>query len=178
MRSVQLAFLLAWGFAAGPAFAKCEGMPWKLGMTPEEVAAITECGPYKSFENGDLETYAGVFNGKAENFQFFFDAGKLRRIGVYLYEGKDVASATQRWVELGAVLTRDFGEVKTAGDIPPNDPAFATNAQQIVAESGKTQMAPAKQPSDAAVFSSFMRIGPESDPIYAVILYFDAPTQD
>jgi len=78
-------------------------------MSQEEVLAVAECGPYKSFSNGDLETFSGVFDGKEENFQFFFSEKRLRRIGVYLYEGQDPKVGAKVWLALHGTMTRFFG---------------------------------------------------------------------
>jgi hypothetical protein len=50
-------------------YAACDGIPWKFGMTPAEVQAIADCGPYRAFSNGDLETYEAVFDGKKRNIE-------------------------------------------------------------------------------------------------------------
>lgn len=153
-------------------------MPWKFGMSPTEIEAIAECGPYKTFSNGDLETYAGVFNGKPENFQFFFQDGKLRRIGIYLHESQDSIAGAEEWLDLYQVLVGMFGEVETPGNLAPRDIStqtkFKASALEAVEVSGKTQMAPRKQPSDAFVFSSFMRGEANGQRHYYVVLYFDA----
>jgi hypothetical protein len=38
--------------------------PWQFGMTKEQVASFEQFGPYKSFKNGDLETYNGIYRGR------------------------------------------------------------------------------------------------------------------
>ena len=77
-----------------PLAAPAAGLPpWKFGMTKAEVASFKEFGPYKDFSNGDLETFNGRFHGRKENVQFFFDGGRLRRVGVYLGEGTDSKKA-------------------------------------------------------------------------------------
>lgn len=58
-------------------------------MSHAQVAAVEGFGPHRSFRNGDLETYNTIFDGRFENFQFFFRDDKLRRIGVYTFEGTD-----------------------------------------------------------------------------------------
>ena len=70
--------------------------PWELGMSKGEVTSKAEFGPYREFKNGDVETYNGLFEGKKENVQFFFKAEQLRRIGIYLYEGKNLQLAVKR----------------------------------------------------------------------------------
>src|SRR6266568_9224430 len=83
-----------------PTRASAAGLPpWKFGMTKAEVASFKEFGPYKEFSNGDLETFNGRFHGRKENIQFFFQDGRLHRIGIYLGEGTDpkkAVSAFQR----------------------------------------------------------------------------------
>jgi hypothetical protein len=65
-------------------------------MSPQEVTSQVDAGPYKSFTNGDLETYNGLFDGHKENVQFFFKEGRLVRIGVYLYEGARTSELPRR----------------------------------------------------------------------------------
>jgi hypothetical protein len=148
-------------------------------MAPDEVRAVSECGPYKAFKNGDLETYAGVFGGKKQNFQFFFRDGKLARIGVYLYEGQDPEAGAREWLTLYVELQNLFGDVETPANTAPateaTSDAFVETALKLVREPGKTQMAPVSQPKDARVFSSFMRTEAEGVKYYNVVLYFDAP---
>lgn len=164
------------------AIAACENMPWQFGMSPEEVSAIAECGPYKSFSNGDLETYRGVFDGKEENFQFFFQGGKLRRIGIYLYEGQDPSAGAMEWLSLHGAMAKHFGAIETPGNAlasasKADRSAFTQHALQAVLGPGKTQMAPASQPQDAFVFSSFMRREVNGESYYYVVLYFDSRSQ-
>lgn len=179
MRLLYLSFVVA-ATICSSAFAQCDSLPWKFDMSPAEVAAVEECGPYKRFSNGDLETYNGVYDGKKENFQFFFDQGKLRRIGVYLYEGTDVEAGAQRWLSLYGSLSRQFAAVETPGNIPPSveDPsgiAFRVGALKGLRSAGKVQMTPARQSKDAFVYSSFMQRVVNNETIYLVILYFDRP---
>lgn len=160
------------------AFAGCDNMPWKFGMSPEEVAAIADCGPYKSFRNGDLETYSGVFAGKKENFQFFFTDGKLRRIGIYFYEGQDAEAGVEAWYRLFGVMSKMFGPLQSPDKTLPlskenSEASFATNALEIVRRAGKAQIAPLRQPKDANVFSSFVRSEVNGMQFYYVILYLD-----
>ncbi len=146
-------------------------------MSPAQVAAIAECGPYKTFSNGDLETYNGVFDGKKENFQFFFQDGQLRRIGVYLHESQDPVAGARTWLTLYQAMTKLFGRVETPDNPAPIDAAgeltFIDKALELVQNSGKTQMAPLTQPKDAFVFSSFMRREVSDEKYYYVVLYFD-----
>ena len=163
---------------AGQAFAGCDSLPWKFGMSQEEVAGITECGPYKTFSNGDLETYKGVFDGKEQNFQFFFADKQLRRIGVYLYEGQDPKAGAKAWLALYGTMTKLFGPLETPDNLSPTTSeiaatSFEAKALEMVEGSGKTQMAPLSQPKDAFVFSSYMRREVNGEKHYYVVLYFD-----
>ena len=93
---MRIAALVCLFFAASPALASDFG-PWSLGMSAEQIKAVSSHGPYKAFSNGDLETYNGDFGGNKENVQFFLKADRLWRIGVYTYEGTDLAAATEAW---------------------------------------------------------------------------------
>lgn len=165
-------------FIARTASASCDDLPWKFGMSPEEVTAIVECGPYRRFSNGDLETYKGVFNSKEENFQFFFRDNRLWRIGIYLYEGPEASAGAEEWLQLHGTLSRLFGGVVTPGNNPPSSDnnarsAFVTTALQLVARSGKTQMMLIWPLDYASVFSSFTGVSVSGRNFYTVVLYFD-----
>ncbi len=155
--------------------------PWQFDMSAAEVQAQRRFGPYKAFSNGDLETYNGIFNGRAENVQFFFAEQKLRRIGIYLYEGASIDDAASKWLEVFDTLTREFGAVETPDNDKPHPgdgssrDAFANRARSIVAPGAKTQMAPLQQPSDAFVFSSFWASEFQNTKTYFVVIYFDRP---
>ena len=47
--------------------------PWKFGMSRDEVKAISQFGPYKSFSNGDLEIHAYEFDRQQRNEAKFFN---------------------------------------------------------------------------------------------------------
>ena len=157
-----------------------DDLPWKFNMTPEEVASFTQLGPYRTFSNGDLETYNAMLDGKKQNFQFFFSDHKLRRIGVYLYEGQDEQAAAEAWLDSYRTIIRHFGNVETPQNTPPTDmdgSAFRAKAIESVDSVGKIQMAPIKQPANAFVFSSFFRSDVQGQRLYDVVLYFDRPTK-
>ena len=147
-------------------------------MSPEEVSSVTECGPYTSFSNGDLETHKGVFDGSEQNFQFFFENKQLRRIGIYLYEGRDSVVGAKTWAALHGTMTRLFGPLETPDNIAPAAgevaaTSFEAKALEMVQGPGKTQMAPLNQPEDAFVFSSFIRREAGAENHYYVIVYFN-----
>jgi len=177
MRYRSLSVLLCW-LLASQAFAGCDSLPWKFGMSPEEVTGVTECGPYKSFSNGDLETYKGVFDGEEQNFQFYFVDKRLRRIGISLYEGKDPVAGAKKWLALYGTMSRLFGRLETPGNGSPAASekaaaSFEANALKMVRDPGKTQMAPLVQPKDAFIFSSYMRHEVNGEQYYYVVLYLD-----
>lgn len=155
--------------------------PWHFEMTPQQVASFSAYGPYKSFKNGDLEAYAGVFNGHKENVQFFFRDGKLARIGIYLYEGANIKEASEAWGRAYAGLKSTYGEIDLpdirisggSGQLAPEVVAAASGAN--VDAVGKSQMAPVKQPPDKFVFASFKRGNVQGQVLYLVIVYYDPP---
>jgi hypothetical protein len=158
-----------------------DAFPWKFNMSPAEVSAVQEFGPYRAFKNGDLETYKGLYNGHEENFQFFFTDNKLRRIGIYLYEGHDLQVAGRKWLDLYDALSQSYGQVET----PDNQlvvlaseegrRTFLDTSFSVVADKEKTQMAPIRQPAESSVFSSFWRADVEGERWYYVVVYFDRP---
>lgn len=155
--------------------------PWTFGMSKAQVSALKSYGPYRSFSNGDLETYNGVFDGHFENFQFFLSENRLQRIGIFTYEGTDLTAATRAWGELYTSMRRNFGTIDTPGNKAPSKQnansmqAFEANARSLASQDGKVQMAPLKEPSDAFLFASFTRQELQGTMIYYVTLYFDPP---
>jgi hypothetical protein len=152
--------------------------PWKFGMTKAEVAAFPEFGPYKKFPNGDLETFNGVFHGRRENFQFFFIKGRLRRIGVYLGEGTDPKKMVPAFERAYRLLQQDYGKievpemsVKGGGTPPPIVIAGGAVANAMV--TGKTQIAPIRQPADMFVFASVYHFLFRGESSFAVAIHFN-----
>lgn len=134
--------------------------PWQFGMTPAQVASFKEFGPYKTFSNGDLETFNGRFHGRKQNIQFFFERGRLRRIGVYLGEGTDRNKAIATCQQLYELLQRDYGAVtipeeKSARNAKPAPPVVHAIAATMNADLfGSTHIVPVKQPKDMRVFGA------------------------
>lgn len=152
--------------------------PWKFGMSKAQVSSFGEYGPYRSFSNGDLETYNGVFDGQRQNVQFFFEHEVLRRIGVYLYEGNEAGAAAEAWKRVYASLQAQYGEVETPG-LPapasgrPDPQQLAEAAIANSGRTGRTRMAPRRQPRDVSVSSSLMRGNVQGTPWYYVVVNFD-----
>src|SRR5205814_6595069 len=117
-----------------PLAASAAGLPpWKFGMTKAEVAGFKEFGPYKMFSNGDLETFNGRYHGRKENIQFFFDGGRLRRIGVYFVETTDPKKAVAMFERAYRALEQDYGrievpEMKVSGGATPTLTVIAVGA--------------------------------------------------
>jgi hypothetical protein len=178
---MKIAFATLLLAMACPVVSAAAGLhPWELGMSKSQVSSFGEFGPYRAFPNGDIETFNGIYDGTKENIQFFFDAeGLLRRIGVYLYEGKDIQAARAAWRRVYESLTKNYGRVETPGvridanSGPVNSEILSMAAAANVEAVGKTQMAPVDQPKDMFVFSSFMRREVQGAHYLYVIVYFD-----
>lgn len=181
MRCRSLFLLFGW-LVAGQAFATCPAWPWQFGMSPQQITSITECGPYKAFKNGDLETYNGLFEGEKENFQFYFKGGKLYRIAIHFYEGTNPTAAANAWLVLYRNLSGLFGKIETPGNMAPaaspsESAEFKTKALAIVRKSDKTQMAPVVQPKDTLTFSSLWRHKIGDEMYYYVVMNVDPRPQ-
>jgi hypothetical protein len=155
--------------------------PWHFQMTPEEVTSFADYGPYQSFRNGDLETHAGLFNGRKENVQFFFRDGKLARIGIYLYEGQDAKAAANTWGNTYSTLKASFGDIELPGIRVESDSqalapeAVAAAGGANVATTGKDQMAPVHQPADKFVVARFTSANVQGQMFYFVAVFYDPP---
>jgi hypothetical protein len=152
--------------------------PWKFGMTKAEVAGFKEFGPYKEFSNGDVETFNGRFHGHKENFQFFFQGGRLHRIGVYLGEGSDSKKAIATFERAYRLLQEDYGtievpEMKVSGGGTPPPTVIAVGAVANADVTGKTQMAPIHQPKDMHVFASVYRAYVRGQKWFSIAITFD-----
>ena len=173
IRALSLITLLS------PLTASAAGLPpWKFGMTKAEVASFKEFGPYKEFSNGDLETFTGRFHSRKENIQFFFDGGRLRRIGVYLGEGTDSKKAVATFQRAYEVLQQDYGKIEvpemklTGGGTPPST-VIAVGALANADVTGKTQIAPVHQPKDMFVFASVYRYYVRGVKWFSIAIMFD-----
>ncbi len=149
--------------------------PWTFGMSQEEVLAAKEAGPYKTFSNGDLETYNGTFAGQNRNFQFYFKEGSLWRIAIRTYEGGSIEDATAAWNVTYAALAQRFGSIETPDMVGSSSQQLSVQAKSLVASGKKAQMAPVAQPGDAFVFSTFARYEHEGVSYYTVTVNLDQP---
>jgi len=143
-----------------------------------QVASFKEFSPYKTFSNGDLETFNGRYHSRKENIQLFFEGGRLRRIGVYFGETTDPKKAVAMFERAYRALEQDYGkievpEMKVAGGGTPSPTAIAVGAMANADVTGKTQMAPVKQPKDMSVFSSAYRLRERGQKVFTVAIFFD-----
>ena len=156
------------------------GLPaWQFGMSKSQVISFKELGPYKSFSNGDLETNNARFHGRKSNVQFFFQGDRLVRIGVYLYEGTDPKGGIPAWRSAYEALQNDYGKVEmpdihvSAKRERVNADVLAIAAAENADVTGKTEMAPAKQPPDKRVFASFRSAVVQGRKWYYVYIMYD-----
>ena len=162
-----------------PSFSFGAGLPpWQFGMTKDQVASFKQFGPYKSFSNGDLETYNGIFRGRKENVQFYFENNHLVRIGVYMYEGEDKEKAAATFTRVFKFLEKDYGRVVVPeihvakGSAPVNAEIYGIAALGYSVATGRTEMTPVRQPGDKRVFARMMH--PIAKPgNFTVAVFFD-----
>ena len=86
-------------------------------MTREDVMSISKYGPYKLITStGGLETKEGFFEGEKHSVSFYFSPeGKLNKIMVLVYEGKNAEAAVNAWTIAYKYLTKNYGPVKIPG---------------------------------------------------------------
>jgi hypothetical protein len=177
---IILSFIIAAFLPVLPVLASAAGLPpWQFDMSKSQVASFKEFEPYKSFSNGDLETFNGRFHGRKTNVQFFFQGDRLRRIGVYLYEGTDPKGGIPAWRSAYEALQKDYGKVSMpdihlgAKSDPVNADVLAIAAAANADITGETKMAPAKQPSGMHVFARFFTGIVQGKKWYYVTVIYD-----
>ena len=101
----------------------------------------------------------------------------MRRIGVYLWEGKDTKHGIPAWRRAYELLQKDYGKIAmpdikvTKNSEPVNADVLAIAAAGNAYATGNTQMAPVKQPDDMRVFARFM--GTPLGKFFSVAIFFD-----
>lgn len=180
MRIIILGMLVCGIVAFSPVRAVAVGLPpWRFGMTKEEVQSFRQFGPYKTFPNGDLETFNKVFHGGKENVQFFFANNRLIKIGVYLADGVDRGKALSVSDRAYSILQQSYGElespdVKAPGSGPINRRIFLSLVVAYAATTGRGHIGPVKMPKDEKVWLSVMRApGPAES--FSVAIMFSPP---
>lgn len=93
---------------------------WRLGMTREEVLAISSAGPYSPVAaTGGLETANARFAGRRVTASFVFGTAGLRHVQVWVYEGEVYRDALQAFHEAYSYLSESFGLLRSdAGQLP------------------------------------------------------------
>ena len=149
-------------------------------MSKEQVTSFADLGPYKSFRNGDLETYNGEFDHQKRNVQFFFNVSGLNRIEVNMYEGGDLKQATEAFQSTYTILNRDYGDLTANGfelPIPRDALRVALAAATKVQEGNKVQIAPIIQDAELHVSSTFRQNEVAGYLFYFVVIYLDPPNR-
>lgn len=155
--------------------------PWKFGMSKDEVKAISQFGPYKSFRNGDLEIQAYEFDRRQRNVQFYFDERGLNRIEINYYEDREPAQATAAFRDVCEYYRREYGQVEArfiehSQETDCMKIAEAATAQ--VDKTGKAQIAPLGPSGDLRTFSSYRINNVMGIKFYSVVLYLDPLNRD
>lgn len=164
-----------------PVLANAAGLPpWQFGRPKPQVANFKESGPYKNFSNGDLETYNGRFHGRKTNVRFFFQRDRLRRLGVYSYEGTYPKGGIPARRNAYEALQKDYGEVSmpdihvTTESQPVSADVLAIAVAANAHITSRTQMGPAKQPENMHVFARFWTGMVQGKKWYYVAVFYDA----
>jgi hypothetical protein len=172
--------LLALAISAFPISGWSAGLPpWEFGMSLEQVKSFERFAPYKTFSNGDLESYKGIYQGRKENVQFFFGPRGLHRIGVYVFEGKDPKKAATAFQRAYAILQRDYGALATPdlhkgrGSEPLTPEVIAIAAVAHAGVLGRTTILPKRQPKGMKVKADVIGLRTRDGPIFAIAIFFD-----
>jgi hypothetical protein len=170
-----LSFLLAI-----PQLALAAGLqPWQFGMTKEQVASFKQYGPYKSFSNGDMETYNREFHGKKENVQFYFVNNKLVKIAINLGEQLDQHKALPVVKRASAILEKDYDKLESSEiTVPPTGGRFDADVFAMIAITnatmqGKTHFRGVRQPKDMQVWATIMSVPNIGKNNLAVMIFFE-----
>lgn len=183
IRLSRIASLLIAGLLASLAARSAEAAPgfgaWHFGMSPDQVKAVKACKGYTAVAvTGGLECKGFAFLGQKLGVSFVFAAGKLAKIQIWVYEGKDDAKAAKQLKRLFAYLKKTAGSVESPS---LTDPAAMSEAQLLAeirklkasgADPAKLQFKPRKNPADHFTFGSV--IWSASKGLY-VFLYFQPP---
>ena len=96
--------------------------PWRLGMSPDEVRAVAEHGPYTPVQStGGLETANGTFQGEPANVSFVFGPSGLYHLQLWVYEGRDPEAAEEAFHRAYRWLSERFGALQVDGRPVPED---------------------------------------------------------
>jgi len=151
--------------------------PWRFGMTPQQVAAFSQHAPYFRFANGDLETFSGIFDGRQQNIQFFFDDARLEKIGINLYEGSDAESGRLAWLDAYHAMRRLYGGLDLTLDdaTDQHEPELLSQAaKQDVLSGGMQQMAPVRRQPGMSVYATYAAAQIKEHRYFYVIILFES----
>jgi hypothetical protein len=175
-------FVAVWAISAMGAAEPTRGYgPWKFRMSKSEVVGVSEYGPYRDVRvTGGVETPNGFFDGERTNLSFIFGHDGLRKIQIWIYEGKSIEKASAGLYRVYDFFRRNHGEVESEAlqlraildEREFMDRVRAVLERQPRGDVVKLQLAPRPMPEGITVFSSLFR-----DPNfgYFVFLYYQEP---
>lgn len=149
---------------------------WTFGMSKAQVEKVKLCKPYRPVKvTGGLECRNFKFAGARNNISFVFRGGRLAKIQVWLYQGKDAGQAAARLHGgLNYYRSKYKAVVSPAGKVPRKLKQLKKMIKEMSAGGrlSKTQFKPRKDPSDHFTFTSLVY-----HPVhgYYVFLYFQPP---
>lgn len=170
--------------------------PWKLGMTREEVLAVSSSGPYSPVPStGGLETRNAQFQGKKVTASFVFASERLTHIQIWAYEGTDYKDALRAFHGAYSYLSENVGSLQSGNSkIPagldlqaldqliPSEFRTGTSKSElgelqqkgsIQAQFHKFHLHPQEPPAGAEVYASLIH-SPQVGS-YWVFVYFKTP---
>ncbi len=196
MKTLVLLGLLVAPLPAAAGGAEVPGYgPWHLGMSREQVAAVSEFGPYEPVAStGGLETRHAELEGKTITASFVFGSSGLFHIQLWAYEGQDYSSALEALHGVYGYLSDQYGPLATdEGRIPAglskegldalvpdafkkSDPQLdqLTTGKKLQVEMLKFHLYPQSGPENLRVYASLMH-SPQLG-FYYVFLYFKTPS--
>lgn len=170
--------------------------PWRLGMTREEVLALSSAGPYSPVRStGGLETPNAQFQGKTVPASFVFGSEGLRHIQIWAYSGPAYQEALLAFHGAYSYLSTSFGPLHaensriSAGlslegldQLVPADFRSGTGKSElgelerkgsIQAQIHEFRLRPQEPPTGAEVYASLFH-SPQVG-LYWVFVYFKTP---
>jgi len=191
VRTTKPVFLLALLLAV-PAFAEDDlGLvPWRVGMSKEQVVAVADNGPYKDVAAGAVETDNAPFGARKVKATFVFGAAGLATIQMQIYSGSDWREAEKAALEVFDQFKAKLGgaNVKEVSDNIEREALDLILRQTLgTAETGNKRytqggqymlqtfdMVPLKQPAEGRLHCQWIFDGKSNT--YAVLVYQDLPT--
>ena len=170
-------WILVAAVAAATAQAEVK-LPYKFGMTREQVRAVTACKPYTDVgTTGGLECPNFTLD-KKRNVSFVFSPAGLAKMQFWFAESASHQDAEAAVDDLLAFLKSNYGALESnalAENAQVTRAAlFAALDKMDASAQAKVQLKPKVEPKDAFVFASIFR-----DPQYGhyVFLYYTPPHQ-